>query len=305
MTEIVRELSREGGVAHAATLRSAGITQKQLERSARLGITERIRAGWYCLADDETDAVKALRVGGRLGCVSLLRAHGVWLMPDVGLHVAVASPRSALRAPDDRRRALDGWRGHPLVVTHWRPRLLNPHEPTDPLDDAAGCAAVCLPRDHAIVAFDSLLNRGLLSADRLSTALAGLPDSHEWMMDLVDSGCGSGLETLTRLGLRAHNVTVRCQVHIPGIGWLDLLVGDRLVVELDSRRHHDNPQAYERDRARDLALVELGYIVVRVTHRRVMQDWPSVERALLAIVRRQEHRWQPIHRAAGLAVTLD
>ncbi|TFD83384.1 DUF559 domain-containing protein [Cryobacterium psychrotolerans] len=148
-------------------------------------------------------------------------------------------------------------------------------------------------------------NRGLLSADRLSTALARLPDSHEWMMDLVDSGCGSGLETLTRLGLRAHNVTVRCQVHVPGIGWLDLLVGDRLVVELDSQRHHDNPQAYERDRARDLALVELGYIVVRVTHRRVMQDWASVERALLAIVRRQEHRWQPLHRAAGLAVTLD
>jgi len=45
MTEIVRELSREGGLAHAATLRSAGITQKRLERSARLGITERIRAG--------------------------------------------------------------------------------------------------------------------------------------------------------------------------------------------------------------------------------------------------------------------
>jgi very-short-patch-repair endonuclease len=303
MAEVARALSH-GEAAHAATLRSGGITQKQLERSARLGRLERIRPGWYCNPGDGSDTVQALRVGGRLGCASLLRAHGVWMMPDSRLHVCVSSPRSELRSPGYRGRGLAAWQGHPDVVTHWRPRLLNPHSPTDLLDDAAGCIATCLPRDHAIVAFDSLLNRGLLSADRLSTALAGLPDSHEWMMGLVDAGCGSGLETLTRLGLRAHNVPIRCQVHIPGIGWVDLLVGDRLVVELDSRKHHENPDAYERDRARDLALVELGFIVVRVTHRRIMRDWASVERALMAIVRRREHRWQAVHRAAGIAVTL-
>lgn len=305
MTEIAHELAQAGGVAHAATLRSGGITQRQLERSVRLGNTVRIRSGWYGLPGDGSDSVKALRVGGRLGCVSLLRSHGVWLMPDAGLHVSVASPRSGLRSPLDRGRGLAAWHAHPDVVTHWRPRLLNPHHPTDLIDDAAGCIATCLPRDHAIVAFDSLLNRGLLSADRLSAALAGLPDSHEWMMDLVDASCGSGLETLARLRLRAHNLPVRCQVHVPGIGWVDLLIGERLVVELDSRTHHENPAAYERDRARDLALAELGYIVVRVTFRRVMEDWASVERALLAIVRRQEHRWQPVHRAAGIAITLD
>lgn len=305
MTEIARELARAGGVAHAATLRSGGITQRQLEKSVRLGSTVRIRSGWYCLPGDGSDSVKALRVGGRLGCVSLLRSHGVWLMPDAGLHVSVASTRSGLRSPLDRGRGLVAWQAHPDVVTHWRSRLLNPHSPTDLIDDAAGCIATCLPRDHAIVAFDSLLNLGLLSADRLSAALAGLPDPHEWMMDLVDAGCGSGLETLARLRLRAHNLPVRCQVHFPGIGWVDLLIGDRLVVELDSRKHHENPVAYERDRARDLALAELGYIVVRVTFRRVMEDWASVERALLAIVRRQEHRWQPVHRAAGIAITLD
>ncbi|MEO6200773.1 MAG: DUF559 domain-containing protein [Cryobacterium sp.] len=304
MTEVARELSQAGGVAHAATLRASGITQKQLERSVHLGAAVRIRSGWYCLPGDGSDSVKALRVGGRLGCVSLLRTHGVWLMPDAGLHVSVASPRSGLRSPLDRGRDLAAWRTHPYVVTHWRKRLLNPDSPTDMIDDAAGCVATCLSREHAIVAFDSLLNRGLLSADRLSAALAGLPDTREWMMDLVDAGCGSGLETLARLRLRAHNVPVRCQVHVPAIGWVDLLVGDRLVVELDGRTHHDDPASYERDRARDLALVELGYVVVRVTHRRVMQDWASVERALLCIVRRREHHWQPIHRAAGIALTL-
>ncbi len=190
-------------------------------------------------------------------------------------------------------------------MTHWRAHLNNPTEPINLLDDAAASVAICLPRDHAIVAFDSLLNRQLLSYERLRSALAGLPVSHEWMMELVDAGCGSGLETLVRLMLRGHRVHVRSQVHFPGIGWVDLLVGDRLVIELDSRTHHDDPRAYEHDRARDLALAELGYLVVRITYKRVMFDMPAVEQTLLTIIRRQEHRWQTVHRSAGIALTLD
>jgi very-short-patch-repair endonuclease len=261
-----------------------------------------------------TTSLNALAVLGGVAHAAQLRTYGVarqeldravWLMDDPRLHVSVSAARSRLRTPLSRDVALMSWPAAASVVTHWRPRCVDPHEPTDLIDDAAACAATCLPRDHAIVAFDSLLNSQLLSADRLRAALAGLPDSHEWMMDLVDAGCGSGLETLVRLKLRRHNVRVRSQAHIPGIGWIDLLVGDRLVVELDSRSHHDNPTAYERDRARDLALIERGYIVVRVTYRRVMTDWAAVERALLAIVRRREHRWQPVHRSAGIAVAAE
>ncbi|MGO4691860.1 endonuclease domain-containing protein [Glaciibacter sp. 2TAF33] len=302
MITALNALGALDGVAHTTRLRSAGVSRASLEEAVRTGAVERIRPGWFCRPGDSSDTVRALRVGGRLGCVSLLRVHGVWLMPDPRLHVAVAVARSRLHTPTRRGVALASWPAGPSVVTHWRRKLLDPHEPTDLVDDAAACAATCLPRDHAIVAFDSILNSKLLSANRLRAALAGLPDSHAWMMDLVDAGCGSGLETLVRLNLRRHNVRVRSQAHIPGIGWIDLLVGDRLVVELDSRRHHANPNAYERDRARDLALVERGYIVVRVTYRRVMEDWPAVERALLAVVRRQEHRWQSVHRSAGIAI---
>ncbi|MGO4103795.1 endonuclease domain-containing protein [Leifsonia sp. YAF41] len=223
-------------------------------------------------------------------------------MPDTRLHVAVAVSRTRLRSPAARNLTAGGMSGVPTVVTHWQPRFLNPLEPTEMIDDAAACLATCLPRDHAIIAFDSLVNGQVLSADRLRVALAGLPDSHEWMMRLVDAGCGSGLETLARLNLLRHNIRVRSQVHIPGIGWVDLLFGDRLVLELDSRAHHTDPTAYERDRARDLALIERGYLVVRVTYRSIMREWPTIERAILAIVHRREHRWQSIHRRAGLAV---
>jgi very-short-patch-repair endonuclease len=305
MTLLANAFQDRGSAVHVRTLREEGISEHELRLAVRSGEVERIRQGWYCQPGDPSDEVRALRVGGRLGCVSLLRMHGVWLMPDTRLHVAVAMSRDRLRSPASRNVDLDAWTEQPAVVTHWQSRLRNPHEPTELIDDAAACLATCLPRDHAIIAYDSLINAQLLSAERLRAALAGLPDSHEWMMDLVDAGCGSGLETLARLHLRRRNIRLRSQVHFPGIGWVDLVIGDRLILELDSRTHHADPTAYERDRARDLALVERGYLVVRVTYRSVMQDWPAIERAVLAIVRRNEHRWQPIHRTAGLATPPD
>jgi very-short-patch-repair endonuclease len=43
----------------------------------------------------------------------------------------------------------------------------------------------------------------------------------------------------------------------------------RLVVELDSRRFHDNPWALERDRRRDTILRTARCEILRVTHRRL------------------------------------
>jgi very-short-patch-repair endonuclease len=298
-------LTRLGGAAHATSLHKLGISPKMLVRAHQAGGIERIRRGWYGVPEHASDRVRAIRVGGRLDCVSLLRTHSVWLMPDTRLHVGVTVPRRQLRSPLARNVSLDDWAGEPYVVAHWRAHLNNPAEPVNLIDDAAASVALCLPRDHAIVAFDSLLNRKALSHERLRAALAGLPDSHEWMMELVDAGCGSGLETLIRLMLRGHRVVVRSQVHVPGIGWVDLLVGDRLVIEADSRAHHDDPKSYERDRARDLALTGLGYLVVRITYKRVMYDMPAVEQALMTIIRRQEHRWQTLHRTAGVARRLE
>ncbi len=51
----------------------------------------------------------------------------------------------------------------------------------------------------------------------------------------------------------------------------------RLVVETDGRRYHDNPSAFERDRLRDRALHLSGYRVVRVT-------WAQIEREPSALV---------------------
>ncbi len=60
----------------------------------------------------------------------------------------------------------------------------------------------------------------------------------------------------------------------------------RLVVELDSRRFHDNPWALERDRTRDTILRKARCEILRVTHRRLTRAPDRVVadiRALAAI----------------------
>jgi very-short-patch-repair endonuclease len=56
----------------------------------------------------------------------------------------------------------------------------------------------------------------------------------------------------------------------------------RLAVELDSREHHSDRLAFERDRARDSALLALGIRTLRVTARRLATDADRLELELRA-----------------------
>lgn len=74
-------------------------------------------------------------------------------------------------------------------------------------------------------------------------------------------------------------------------GWLCDVVWApaKLVVELDSRAHHlGDPVAFEADRRRDAELAAAGWVVVRVTWRRLHDAPDEVERLLRRILR---DRW--------------
>lgn len=58
----------------------------------------------------------------------------------------------------------------------------------------------------------------------------------------------------------------------------------RLMIEMDSWEFHGHRAAFERDRARDAAMQAAGYRVIRITHRRLEEDGPTVANELRTLL---------------------
>ena len=304
----------------ASTPTSGILTLRQLEAlgydqvARRVAIDnrelERVRNGWFAVPGTPVGLVRAVRLGGKLTCTSALRMIGLWTMPDDLLHVSVKVNAARLRSPDDRRAkwvAAD----HPDVRLHWNelPVSSRRESPIDDLLPALAHHIACADREGALVAIDSALNlvRGgepLLRLDALALLLATSPARCRGYLDDADGRSQAGTETLVRLRLKSKGIRVRIQVRIRGVGRVDLLVGDRLVVEVDSRAHHlgDN---YEADRRRDLELARQGFVVIRLSYAAVMFRWSDAEAAILDLVHRGEHLLTGRLTRRGLAVVLD
>jgi very-short-patch-repair endonuclease len=64
--------------------------------------------------------------------------------------------------------------------------------------------------------------------------------------------------------------------------------GTRVVVELDGYAFHSDRAAFERDRERDARLQLAGYRVLRVTHRRLVEEPDAVITEVAALLRLRE-----------------
>ncbi|WP_181408472.1 endonuclease domain-containing protein [Schumannella sp. 10F1B-5-1] len=132
---------------------------------------------------------------------------------------------------------------------------------------------------------ESALEKKVLRQRELDQLTRHLPDHLRALLSRATPLAGSGTETLfvrraSRLGIR-----IRQQVWV-GPDRVDAVLGDRLVVEIDSREFHER----ERDADRDARLIAAGYRILRFTYRQVMHDWASVEAALRSALGRGDHR---------------
>jgi very-short-patch-repair endonuclease len=238
---------------------------------------ELLRAGRYYLTQDTSLEVRrALAEGLRPTCVTAAKEHGLWVPREHGRHVY--SRRGAAGA---------GWVGHgwhqrwPESDAIASPRLLLEH------------AAVCLdPLDVGILA-DSALHQGKVSAEEIAALARSAPRRTARVLSRVSGLSQSGTESKVRFFLQLHNVTVTPQVKIPGVGWVDNLVGRRWIIECDSREHHTGEDTYAKDRARDLRALELGYFTSRLTHHMVMGRWGQTSQTLLTVIRSGRHAEDP------------
>lgn len=288
MTDAAVAITLRGGVANYRQLASSGVTRAQATSALRSGTIWRVRNGWFAVPGTPTDVARAARVGGSLTGASVARLHGLWLLADPILHVRVARTASRLASPEDRAIRLDPAR-HGVCV-HYS-TAAGTGEARDPLVRALAEMFACGQGDSALIALDSALNLGELRPHQLDDLARAIVPHRRALLALCDGGSQSGLETLVRLFLVRQRIRVRSQVRLPRVGRVDLLVGDRLVLELDGEEFHTG-LAFEEDRRRDFELVQQGYLVLRITYRMIMQNRPWVEAGILALVRGDEHRWR-------------
>lgn len=265
------------GIARTADLVRHSWSRRQIARKVAGGAWLRVSRGWIGNGLAEPAVEAAVRAGGALSCVSALRRHDVWVPPDPTVH---------LRYSDHRRRKKPGIRscapaGRPLPVP----------VAVDGIRLALESAAGCLRGDELTAVLDSALNKRLVSITDLEQWFGHYPHAVRKAVGSCDPMAESGTESLTRLRLRRRQIGLRAQVEIAGVGRVDLLVGDRLVIELDSKAHHTSLASYASDRARDRRLRALGYQVIRLTYEEVMYGWVDVEPDILAMIRRGDHRW--------------
>lgn len=282
MTELRAWIRQLGGVAATHELYRAGATRETLRLAVRAGEIRRIRHGWYIDPETPSAVADALRVGGRVTCATLLHLDGLWMRtaPDA-LHVTVPPNACRLRDPGDYRRRLS----EASVVVHWSDARDHGSRLRASLPSALLEFAACVGVEDAFVAAECAVARGILDAQEWSARCRAAPAAVRFALAAVGGLSGSGTESIFVFRMRRLGIRVRQQVQI-GRDRVDVVIGDRLVVELDSREFHER----ERDYERDARLGVRGYRVLRFSYRQVVFDWSAVENAVLAALARGDHR---------------
>ncbi|HWV49682.1 MAG TPA: DUF559 domain-containing protein [Microbacterium sp.] len=266
-------ITRLGGIARGTTLQQLGFTRQALATEARRGTIQRIRNGVFATTALNDDVRRAIEHGGALTCASALRARGVWVLPAPdGLHVWMPSKRHPLR--------------HPVCdcVSHY-------YRGTPPLGTASIETALlhlrrCADDEAFFAAYESAWKQGLLPRAARARIRAALPRTARWLIDIARADADSGLESLMRLRLHLLGIRLQCQVEIDGVGRVDFVVAGRLIIEADGDENHGSSTRRHADRVRDAAASDLGYETLRFDYAQIVHDWPTVQAAIIAALRR-------------------
>ena len=247
-----------------AELRADGLTRRGIRDNIDSGRLFHARRDHY-VDGTASDAIKsAVRIGGHLDCVSLMRELGVFVLVQSSVvHVQIQYGRHWLRSPRSRSTRLRD--SHARVVTHWRADAVDEHSTIATLPRAVAQAVLCQHPRAAIATMDSALHLGVIREADLDEVFRCLPDRLQKLRKFVDGRAESGPETLARLLLRTLGCSIELQVEIEGVGRVDLLVDGWIIVECDSRAFHGGWEQQAKDRMRDLAAAAQGYATLRPT----------------------------------------
>jgi len=253
----------------------------QLAAAVHDGSLIRIRRGYYGRPELDVAVQRAVRVGGRLSCVSELRWRGVWTLDDDELHVQIPSNAARLRDRDDRTQPMRF--DDPGCRIHWRD-LIRPGAADHAhvgLWDALVTAMHCRPEREALAMLDSALHLRLLSPRRLPALAELLPDERRRLIDWADARVASGIESFIIYLCRVMGLRVCVQPVVRGVGRGDLEVEGVLLIEADSHAFH-GAEVTARDRRRDAGYLRAGYTPLHFRYAQIVYEPRDVAETILA-----------------------
>jgi very-short-patch-repair endonuclease len=263
-----------------AQLIANGWTRHAVRSAVSSGSLRKLSYGWYeagtCSVDEHTAASAGLRVG----CLTGLRELGVWVPPTA--HPHMITPRWSQARGAGIRHVL------PRGASWPRTRI------TYGIDDCLRQALRHHDVETGLIVLESAANLRLLTAGTVTELIREAPPHVADQLERrFDPRSESGTETRVRLFLARRRYPIRPQVVIPDVGRVDLLVGESLIIECDSRAHHTGETSYASDRRRDLRAAALGYTVIRLTWEQVFLDWDATRALLLEHLRTRRYRRPP------------
>lgn len=260
------------------SLCAGGMTRSGIRHAVAVGDLQHVRRGVYARAGACPEVVAAVAHGGAIGCLSAARHLGLWILSDdlrVHVWMNAAGHRRHLRAEEDPEgcRCVEHWDAggdashHPVSV----PRVLR---------QILRCHGV----EDFFVAPESARRLELIDVRGLQWLAAHTNAAGREAVRLSRADADSGLESLLRWRLREYGLTVRTQVRIAGVGRVDLLIADVVIVEADGKGNHDADSHRHRDLVRDAVATTWGYRTLRFDYAMIVHDWELVESAILAAV---------------------
>ncbi|MCD2498733.1 endonuclease domain-containing protein [Microbacterium nymphoidis] len=269
-------LRDNGGIAHRRLAREAGYGARRIKRDIDAGLVRAVGRNWIAGPGVHEDLIAAARVNGRVACVTAAGLRRWWLPESASrrqhFHLATNSPVPA--------GGMRMHRNQPLVpVAHGQ--LI------ESIEDTLQHVAMCCDVGIASVIWESACRVERISPENLRQIAWTSPTTRR-LSTTVTGLADSGLETLLIRGLAHLNCDLRAQAFVAGHR-VDLLIGDRLIIQVDGQAFHSRAAERARDAAHDAELVLRGYTVLRFTYAQVVHDWPGVLKTVSRAVAQRRH----------------
>ncbi|MBT2500344.1 type IV toxin-antitoxin system AbiEi family antitoxin domain-containing protein [Agromyces sp. ISL-38] len=220
MRRLLDTIDELGGITTRRDLLRRGFTGHQLTAAVRAGTVRRVRQGHYALPNASIERLAAVRLGGRLGCLSATKTYGLWAgSDDDRVHVTLPANAARLRTNVPLRRrevALMPDRFRLPVVLHWRDVPVGRRRTGNAwrvdLPTALADVASCASRRDVRATFESAIHEGLLQFSDAQRWLDAVLPSKEAPM-VLSAASGSGAES--HRGYPTLRIPARVVIHHP------------------------------------------------------------------------------------------